>query len=147
MNNKNTPPLSLDQVKNHAKALKAFQEERCQKEENQLTRLFMLLDYELDYLMGLGQDKMAQIYLSAIYDKGQVFDVNRYPLHGLLIDCVYRARDQGRLSKEISGGFVWQVVVDSLQSHLLDWIISPVDYDVKAKVMGHLRKLLPLLAA
>ena len=49
------------------------------------------------------------------------------------------------MREEFSGGFVWQIVVDALQSHLLDWIIAPQDYNVKEKLLNHLRKLLAIL--
>ncbi|QRN85418.1 hypothetical protein JR334_10790 [Clostridia bacterium] len=133
-------------IKKHAKELTAFYEDQQMIQDSHLERLFSVLDYELNYLSKLGQEKVARIYLLSIHHKGDSFDVNRYPLHTILIECCYMARTTGELREEFSGGFIWQIVVDALQSHLLDWIISPVDYNVKDKLINHLRKLLAALA-
>lgn len=136
----------MEKIKNHAKDLSAFYEGLKKNKGSYLETLFSVLDYELGYLTSLGQEKIAGIYLLSIHHKGESFDVNLYPLHSIMIECTYMARSNGELREEFSGGFVWQIVVDALQSHLLDWIISPVDYSVKDKLINHLRKLLAILA-
>jgi hypothetical protein len=136
----------MEKIKNHAKDLSAFYEELKENQNSYLEMLFSVLDYELSYLTQLGQEKIAGIYLLSIHHKGDSFDVNLYPLHNIMIECTYMARTTGELKEEFSGGFIWQIVVDALQSHLLDWIISPVDYGVKDKLINHLRKLLAILA-
>lgn len=136
----------MEGIRTHARELEERAAEIKERIDSPLARLYAILDYELAYLQDAGQDRVARVYLLAIHQKDAVFDINRYPLHTLLIDCAWRARDAGELRQELSGGFVWQILVDALQSHLLDWLISPVPYDMRTKLMGHLRKLLPLLA-